>query len=120
MPMADVRILIVEDEPLIAMMLEDFVEALGHDVAGSADSVEEGLAAVAKGGFDIAILDVNLRDGLPSWPVADALDDAGTPFLLASGGSLDEPPERHRNRPSLSKPYTLDSVQQAIVGALGG
>jgi len=116
--MADVRILIVEDEPLIAMMLEDFIEALGHDVAGTADSVEKGLAAVAKGGFDIAILDVNLRNSQPSWPIADALDDARRPFLLASGGLLGDPPERHRNRPCLSKPYTLESVKLAIVGAL--
>ena len=53
-------ILIVEDEPLIAMMLEDFLESLGHSVTGSCDSVKEALAAVERGGFDVAILDVNL------------------------------------------------------------
>ena len=50
-------ILIVEDEPLIAMMLEDFLESLGHEVAGSCDNVEEAMVAVERGGFDVAILD---------------------------------------------------------------
>jgi CheY-like chemotaxis protein len=115
--MTGVRILIVEDEPLIAMMLEDFVETLGHSVTGVADNLEDGLAAVAGGAFDIAILDVNLRDRKASWPIADALDDAGMPFLLASGGDLDSPPQRHAARPYLSKPFTLESVGNAINSA---
>jgi CheY-like chemotaxis protein len=116
--MTGARILIVEDEPLIAMMLEDFVETLGHSVTATAYSLEDGLAAVEKGEFDVAILDVNLRDRKASWPIADALDDAGKPFLLASGGDLDSPPERHANRPYLSKPFTLESVGNAITGAV--
>ena len=65
-------ILIVEDEPLIAMMLEDFILSLGHDVSGSCDSVKSALAEVEKGDFDLAILDVNLK-GESVWPVASAL-----------------------------------------------
>lgn len=114
------RILIVEDEPLIAMMLEDFVETLGHEVAGTADTVGDALDAVGRGEFDVAVLDVTLRDNQPSWPVADALDDGGKPFLLASGGQIDALPGRHAGRPYLTKPYTLDGVQDAIERALGG
>ena len=56
-------ILIVEDEPLIAMMIEDFLDVLGKAVAGTADTVETALAVIAEGGVDAAILDVNLRGG---------------------------------------------------------
>ena len=71
--MRSLSVLIIEDEPLIAMMVEDFIDVLGHQVAGAADSVAEGMAAVGRVGFDVAILDVNLRDGA-CWPVAAALD----------------------------------------------
>ncbi|NUQ18346.1 MAG: response regulator, partial [Sphingomonas sp.] len=54
-------ILIVEDEPLIAMMLEDFLDSLGHKVQSTCETVECALEEVEKGGFDLAILDVNLK-----------------------------------------------------------
>ncbi|QLC24140.1 response regulator [Parasphingopyxis algicola] len=112
--MTKARILIVEDEALIAMMLEDFVETLGHEVAGIVDSLEAGLAAVADIDFDLAMLDVNLRERKASWPIADALDEAGKPFLFTSGGDLEKPPERHRSRPFLAKPFTLEGVRAAL------
>ncbi|ODU20894.1 MAG: transcriptional regulator [Sphingomonas sp. SCN 67-18] len=106
-------ILIVEDEPLIAMMLEDFLDMLGYRVAGTADSVGGALAMVADGGFDAAILDVNLRDGESSWPVADALSAAGAPFVLATGGN-DIAPARHEDVALLAKPFTMDGVKSAL------
>ena len=69
-------ILIVEDEPLIAMMLEDFLESLGHSICASCDSVADALTEVEKGGFDLAILDVNLK-GENVWPVASRAARAG-------------------------------------------
>lgn len=113
-------ILIIEDEPLIAMMLEDFVESLDHKVVGTPDSVEDALAAVEGDDFDVAILDINLRENTASWPVADALADKGKPFILASGGQIDSPPERHAMAAYLAKPYTLDAVREAIEQALTG
>jgi len=107
-------VLIVEDEPLIAMMLEDFVDTLGHVVAGTADSVEAALERVAAGGFDLAILDVHLRGGEPCWPVADALADRGLPFVLATGGHVTPPPARHAAAPALPKPFTMDNVDKAL------
>ncbi|HCB74759.1 MAG TPA: transcriptional regulator [Sphingomonas bacterium] len=106
------RILIVEDEPLIAMMLEDFLDALGKDVAGTAETVSTALEEVAKGGVDAAILDVNLRGGEKSWPVADALAERGIPFVLATGGDTLAP--AHADRPVLAKPFTMDGVEQAL------
>jgi DNA-binding response OmpR family regulator len=108
------RILVVEDEPLISMMLEDFLDMLGHQVAGTAECVGDALAAVQGGGVDAAILDVNLRGGEKSWPVADKLADDGIPFVLATGGGNDGVPGPHRDRPTLTKPYTIDGVKQAL------
>ena len=106
--------LIVEDEPLISMMLEDFLDALGYQLAGSADALPDALALVEQGGFDAALLDVNLRDGETSWPVADALSAQGRPFILATGGGNEMVPDRHADVPVLSKPYTLDGVRNAF------
>jgi DNA-binding NtrC family response regulator len=111
-------ILIVEDEPLIAMMLEDFLDTLGHRVAASCDNLADALGHVADGGFDVAILDVRLRDGEQIWPVADALADAGKPFVLATGGHVEPPPARHADAPVLAKPYTLDGIEPVIEQAL--
>jgi DNA-binding response OmpR family regulator len=112
--MTDARsILIVEDESLIAMMLEDFLDTLGHTVAGTTDSVDEAVGLVEQGGFDCAILDVHLR-GEACWPVADALADRGVPFLLSTGGHTEPPPARHAGAPVLAKPFTLAGVEQAI------
>lgn len=111
---ARLSILLVEDEPLIAMMLEDFIESLGHCVAGIADSVSAALELVNNTAFDLAILDVHLRDREPSWPVADALADRGKPFLLATGGHVDAPPPRHAAAAILDKPFTMNGVQAAL------
>ncbi|WP_213982599.1 response regulator [Sphingomonas sp. dw_22] len=108
------RILIVEDEQLIAMMLEDFLEALDREMAGSADNVAAALARIEEGGIDAAILDVNLRGGEQSWPVADRLAELGIPFVIATGGAGDTIAEAHRGRPILSKPFTMSSVEKIL------
>jgi DNA-binding response OmpR family regulator len=109
-----VRILIIEDEPLIAMMLEDFLDALGRRVAGVADSVDTALERIGQGGIDAAILDVNLRAGEKSWPVAAALDAAGIPFMLSTGGLDETVAPEYRGRPVLPKPFTMAAVEKAL------
>jgi DNA-binding response OmpR family regulator len=110
-------ILIVEDEPLIAMMLEDFIQSLGHEVSGNCDSVGSALKEVEKGAFDLAILDINLK-GESVWPVASALRDKGTPFVLATGGHVDPPPAEFAGVPTIEKPYTIDRVTPIIEAVL--
>ncbi len=110
-------ILIVEDEPLIAMMLEDFILSLGHEVAGPCETVGEALEAVAEKPFDLAILDVNLK-GQSVWPVAAALRAKGIPFVLASGGHVEPPPAEFADTPMIEKPYTIDRVSPIIDAAL--
>jgi CheY-like chemotaxis protein len=111
-------VLIVEDEPLISMMLEDFLDTLGHQVAASCDSIGDALARVEEGGFDIAILDVNLKGEL-IWPVADRLQDEKIPYVLATGGHIEPPPSRHADAPVLSKPYTIDKIDPVLKEAVG-
>ena len=109
-------ILIVEDEPLIAMMLEDFLDSLGHTVAATCETVADALARVGQGGFDIAIIDVNLN-GEQVWPVADRLAAQGVPYILATGGHIEPPPALHASVPVLSKPFTLDAIEPALTEA---
>ena len=110
-------ILIVEDEPLIAMMLEDFILSLGHEVRGPCESVGEALTALDGKPFDLAILDVNLK-GESVWPVATALRERGIPFVLASGGHVEPPPSEFANVAMIEKPYTIDRVSPVIDAAL--
>lgn len=112
-------ILIVEDEPLIAMMLEDFLDSLGHKVSGTCDTVQCALDEVEKGGFDLAILDVNLK-GENAWPIASRLREQGVPFVIASGGHVDPPPPEFASVPLIEKPYTVDRVTPAINAAFAG
>lgn len=112
-------VLIVEDEPLIAMMLEDFLLSLGHEVRATCDSVGDALKAVQAGDFDVAILDVNLK-GESVWPVAAELRDREIPFILASGGHVDPPPAEFAGVPMIDKPYTIDRVTPALEAALAG
>ena len=106
-------ILIVEDEPLIAMMLEDFLESMGHRVVGIAETVAEGLARIEEGGFDVAIVDVHLG-GHKAWPVADALAARSIPFILATGGHIESPPPEHCGVPILGKPFTIDAIEPLL------
>ena len=108
------RILLVEDEPLIAMMLEDFLDVLGKKVAGTADNVAEAMLLVEGGDVDGAILDLNLRGGEKSTPIAEALAARGIPFVFATGGGGECVDERFRGRPCLHKPFTMDGVEKAL------
>lgn len=112
--MASKHVLVVEDEPLIAMMIEDFLEMLGMVTVGPADTVAEALALIAAGDINVAILDVNLRGGETSWPIADRLVERDIPFVFASGGSGETIAERFRDRPVLPKPFTMQGVEQAL------
>jgi CheY-like chemotaxis protein len=112
-------VLIVEDESLIAMMLEDFLDSLGHRLAGTCETVPDALLRVDQGGFDVAILDVNLN-GQRVWPVADRLAALGIPYILATGGHIEPPPPEHASAPVLSKPFTLDAIEPALDKAMAG
>lgn len=98
------RILIVEDEMLVAMLIEDTLSDLGHEVVGPAMRLETALAAADSDDFDFAILDINLA-GKQSFPVADRLTERGIPFAFASGYGAAGLIDPYREKPVLQKPF---------------
>lgn len=118
--MADGKsILIVEDEAMIGMMLEDYLDALGYRLHAVAATVDEACDHARQGGFDAALVDCNLQ-GEKSWPVADLLAQADIPFVFATGGMADDLPSAHAHRPTLPKPFTIGAVERALGKVLDG
>jgi len=113
------RVLIVEDEALVAMLLEDMLIDAGYAVAGTMSAIQPALEFVAEdaAAFEVAILDVNLR-GQPIFPVAEALVAAGKPFVFATGYGAGSLPETWRDRPTLQKPFGAGDVERALATAL--
>ncbi|MGC1304504.1 MAG: response regulator [Caulobacteraceae bacterium] len=111
------RVLIVEDEALVAMLLEDMLVDAGHSLAFTASSVAEALDYVRDHGdaFDFAITDVNLA-GEPSFPVAEALAAAGKPFAFSTGYGPGSLPPAWRDRPILGKPFGTADVMKVLGG----
>ncbi|WP_158916443.1 response regulator [Caulobacter sp. S45] len=109
------RILIVEDEALVAMLLEDMLADLGHTAVFSAASTTEALAYMSQNpdAFDFAITDVNLA-GEQSYPIAEALAAAGKPFAFATGYGPGSLPEAWRDRPVLAKPFGTSDVARVV------
>jgi len=107
------RILIVEDEMLVAMLIEDTIADLGHEVVGPAMRLEAALETAAKDDFDFAILDINLA-GKTSFPVADCLAERGIPFMFASGYGKAGLDERHRDAPIVQKPFAATQLEEMI------
>jgi len=110
------RILVVEDEPLIAMLVEDWLGELDCQPVGPVASAAAALALVDKFELDGAILDVSLN-GHDSFAVAAALRARLVPFAFATGLGAEWIPERFRDAPTLAKPYDFERVRQ-VVGRL--
>jgi DNA-binding response OmpR family regulator len=110
------RILIVDDEPMISMLMEDWLTELGCEVVGPARSVRDGLDLVASGGLDGAILDVNLG-GEDGYEVADALFRRSVPFALATGDIAGSAERGFGEAIVLQKPFDFEAVK-AVLGKL--
>jgi len=107
------RVLVVEDEMLIGMLLEDMLTDLGHEVAAIVPRLKEALAAVDRETYDLAILDVHLH-GESGFPVAEALIAKGVPFVFATGYGERGLPETYRGRPVLQKPFAKDDLERVL------
>ncbi|MFC3713818.1 response regulator [Sphingoaurantiacus capsulatus] len=107
------RVLVVEDEVLIGMVLEDILDMLGCTLAGSAATMGEAWKAAESAAFDIAILDVNV--GADSvYPLADKLLERGVPIVFATGSAPESLPARFSACTVLEKPYVYAGVETAI------
>jgi CheY-like chemotaxis protein len=115
------RILVVEDNILIAMDVEDLIAEQGCTPVGPVSNVADGLAAVRQTDLDGAVLDVNLGTERV-WPVAELLDQQGVPFVLVTGYSDAEIPSPFKTRPRLEKPMSPGRLAAALqeLGLIGG
>jgi len=119
-PLNGVRVLLVEDEALVAMLIEDMLADDGCIVVATASRLTEalGYAGDADLAFDVAILDLNLA-GENTFPVASALASRGLPFAFATGYGAGGLPAEWRDRPTLQKPFNATDVTKALISALG-
>jgi CheY-like chemotaxis protein len=113
---ARLRILVVEDEAVIAMLMEEMVAEIGHRVAATAGRIEEAATLAETGDFDFAILDVNL-DGVRTYRVASLLSARGIPFVFATGYGSAGLDAQWQDRVTLQKPFQSGDLARAI-GAL--
>jgi len=111
--MAAAKVLVVEDEYLIRMLLEDMLDELGYGVAAAVGSLSEAREHATGGDFNAAILDVNV-DGQEIFPVADILAERGKPFVFVTGYGEGSLPERFRGRPALQKPFQAERLKQTL------
>lgn len=112
------RILVVEDESLVAMLLETILEDMGCTPVGPAATVEDGLGFATDGErLDAALLDVNVA-GRQVFPVADALKAAGVPFVFSTGYGEGGLPDEWRGHATIQKPFTEAAVRDALMKAL--
>ena len=114
--LAGCRILVVEDEVLIGMVLEDILDMLGCTLVGMAATMDEAWSLADGGEFDVAILDVNVGAD-PVFPLADAIMARGIPIVFATGSLPDSLPERFGGCPVLEKPYVFAGVEAVITRA---
>ncbi|WP_332656457.1 response regulator [Brevundimonas sp.] len=113
------RVLVVEDESLVAMLLETILEDMGCVPVGPAATVEEGLQMVTEGGaLDAALLDVNVA-GRQVFPIAEALRERKVPFVFSTGYGEGGLPDEWRGQPTLQKPFTEAAVRDALMKAMG-
>lgn len=113
------RVLVVEDEMMIAMMLADMLEDLGHQVVGPVARLDKALDLAQRETIDVAVLDVNVH-GQEIYPVADALIKRGIPFMLATGYGAKGVREQYRSWPILQKPFQQENLRAAIAGLKTG
>lgn len=99
-----VRILAVEDEFLLSVVLQEDLRAAGYAVVGPFGTLAQAQDALRRESFDFAVLDINLG-GTMVYPLAEELQARGTPFLFLTGYARTDMPERFANVPRLSKPY---------------
>jgi CheY-like chemotaxis protein len=111
--LAGVRVLVVEDDSLICMLIEEFLDTLGCEVVATAAQLEEGLTKANTTAIDVAALDVNLQGQL-SFPIALALKGRAIPFIFATGNGMSGVPEKFTSVPLLSKPFGLEELQTAL------
>ena len=111
------RVLVVEDEPILAMNIEDMLTELGHLVTATATRIDKALSLAEGGEFNLAALDINLA-GSNTFQVAAILRRRGIPFIFTSGYGADDLVDGYRRAHLLTKPFGLNDLEHMIALAL--
>ena len=111
------RVLLVEDEPIVAWLLKDMLVDFGCSVVGPAADVNQALAMIEAESIDVAVLDVNLR-GQMSYPIADVLVARGVPFVFSTGYDKDRLLDGYRTIPTLQKPFHRSDLGDTLAKLL--
>ncbi|MBX4868298.1 response regulator [Rhizobium bangladeshense] len=111
------KVLVVEDEGLVALMIEDMLEDLGFEVVASVSRLADARIAATKAEVDLAVLDVNLA-GEPSFSIAEILRKRQIPFIFSTGYGLSGLPAEFAHQPLVGKPFSKNELQQTIAVAL--
>lgn len=120
LPHRKLRVLVVEDEYLVALQTEEMLIELGFEVVGPATRFDQALGMAQSAAIDAAVIDVNLR-GVAIYPIADVLAGRAIPFAFATGYAANGVAPAYRDRPVLQKPFLADqlaTVMAAIVSVL--
>jgi len=112
------RVLVVEDEYLIALMICEILEKVGCVVVGPASSLESARKLSSRESIDGALLDINLN-GEVVYPVADQLDRLNVPYVFVSGYGTVKLPDRFQDRPFITKPFLPHVLVQALESITG-
>ena len=113
----NMRVLLVEDEGLVALLLEEMLSELGYEIAAHAQCLEEALQLAAEADYGLAILDVNLN-GEASFPAAEIVRDPGIPLVFATGYQQSKFQLPFQGAPSVQKPFSGVALCSAIAAAL--
>ena len=111
------RVLFVEDEALVAMLIEEMLLDLGVEVVGPATKIDHALALAHEAEIEAAVLDINVG-GKSTYHVADVLRERGVPVIFATGYGPSALPERFRGTPTLHKPFDRQRFEEVLHAAL--
>ena len=111
------KVLVVEDEMMIAMLIEDMLDEFGCTLVGPATSVPRALDLLGKHPMDVALLDLNL-DGQDTYAIAEALQRKNLPFIFATGYGSAGLRQEYVHRPVLQKPFQIRDLETALAKAL--
>ena len=111
------RVLVIEDEMLILMMIEDMLADLGCESVAVASKIGPAINLIEGQAFDTAMLDLNLN-GIESYPIADALTVRDVPYFFSTGNSLTNVKDGYRDQDVLKKPFTFEQLSSMLSRSL--
>jgi DNA-binding NtrC family response regulator len=111
------RVLVVEDESMVGVLMEDLLAEVGCDPVGTAWGVQQALAMLDMAPVRLVVLDANIA-GKSVEPVAEELARRGIPFIFVTGFGVERVPEAYRDRPILMKPVEEEELRKALMDAL--